>query len=335
MENEIDLKKGDWEAAIDNSLTLVRKSDDLQQFLTEIIGNGYFPKQLPPPFQTVSFSSAFKNHQEDYIKILKKVLWRKNSMESAQLYKYSYARPRQLRRIFSIPNPAHFILLSLELAASWQELYDLSNSSSFSMSKPTRHVKDSLTDEEIPIDDLNLGLETASTLAKETENNVDEKRSRSLEFSNTWDKLSEKKLACRSTAKYIAKADIARFFPTIYTHMIPWILHGKETSKNKKNDYSLLGNRLDTLIRNAQDGQTLGLPIGPDSSFLISECILSKIDNELQQRLKGCDYKIIRIVDDYEFACFNRSTAEKCISVLQEILLEYELELNTYKSEIL
>ncbi len=54
----------------------------------------------------------------------------------------------------------------------------------------------------------------------------------------------------------LAEADIAAFFHSVYTHTIPWAIHGKVLAKQKKQDMSLYGNLLDLLVRNAQDGQT-------------------------------------------------------------------------------
>ncbi|MCE2887486.1 MAG: RNA-directed DNA polymerase [Pseudanabaena sp.] len=65
--------------------------------------------------------------------------------------------------------------------------------------------------------------------------------------------------------KYLIKTDIKNFYPSIYTHSIPWALHDKAVIRqpNKRNDYEFIGNRLDKLFQNANDGCTNGIPIGP------------------------------------------------------------------------
>jgi hypothetical protein len=88
---------------------------------------------------------------------------------------------------------------------------------------------------------------------------------------------------------------------------------------------------LDRLIRNSQDGQSVGVPIGPDTSFLVAEIILSANDAVLST--KGIK-NAFRVVDDYEFGCDSISEAESIRGTLQEILSEYELVLNPNKTAI-
>jgi hypothetical protein len=76
-------------------------------------------------------------------------------------------------------------------------------------------------------------------------------------------------------------AEIARFYPSIYTHSIPWALHGKATAKATMGHSALLGDRLDRLMRKGQDNQAVGIPIGPDTSLVVAEILLSVIDQGL------------------------------------------------------
>lgn len=89
-----------------------------------------------------------------------------------------------------------------------------------------------------------------------------------------------------------------RNFPSIYTHSIPWALHGKAVSKKSTSITALAGNLLDKCTQHTRDKQTNGLLIGPHSSNIIAEIILTKIDVELQA--KGYK-KIARHIDDYAF----------------------------------
>jgi hypothetical protein len=125
-------------------------------------------------------------------------------------------------------------------------------------------------------------------------------------------------------------ADVLRFYHSIYTHSIPWALHGKATAK-ANHSISLLGNRLDKLLRDGQDGQTLGVPVGPDTSLLIAEIILSQVDAHLSAR--GIT-NAFRIIDDYEIGVPTLAEAERAVSILQEGLTEYELALNASKTTI-
>jgi hypothetical protein len=89
---------------------------------------------------------------------------------------------------------------------------------------------------------------------------------------------------------------------------------------------------LDAQIRNAQDGQTVGIPISPDTSLVIAELLLTAIDEELASRTKAIGF---RYLDDYEFAFQSYTEAEQVLAALQGLLGEFELTLNPRKSQIL
>ena len=120
-----------------------------------------------------------------------------------------------------------------------------------------------------------------------------------------------------------------RFYPSIYTHSIPWALHGKKIAKFHR-DTSLLGNEIDKLMMNCQDGQTNGIPIGPDTSLLLAEIILTQVDLKLSRlKLKG-----LRYIDDYELVFDSETKAQQALSKLEEALLEFELHLNPSKTKV-
>ncbi|MCV5837901.1 RNA-directed DNA polymerase, partial [Escherichia coli] len=79
------------------------------------------------------------------------------------------------------------------------------------------------------------------------------------------------------------KTDISRFYHSIYTHSIAWTYHTKDISKRNRSN-SLFGNVLDKHSQDSQDGQTIGLPIGPDTSLIIAESLLSNIDLKLSEK---------------------------------------------------
>lgn len=87
--------------------------------------------------------------------------------------------------------------------------------------------------------------------------------------------------------RYLLQSDINQFYPTIYTHSVPWALHTKALSKaalksgKKKSSVVLLGDQLDTLLQRLNDGQTHGIPIGPDTSLVVAEILLAAADQAL------------------------------------------------------
>ena len=132
-------------------------------------------------------------------------------------------------------------------------------------------------------------------------------------------------------SRFVLRADIAQFFPSIYTHSIGWAFHSKAQCKANRGN-SLLGNLIDTHVRNMQDGQTSGIPIGQDISRIIAEVILGRVDEEVcrkHKKLVG-----IRCIDDYEFGFRNAGDADKVQTTLRQELEAYELNLNPLKSGI-
>lgn len=137
---------------------------------------------------------------------------------------------------------------------------------------------------------------------------------------------------------HIVRADIKNFYPSIYTHSIAWALHKKTYIRKPGNihNYNHLGNRLDKLFQNANDGCTNGIPIGPVVSDVISEIIASGVDRLLTKKLnsQGLVYEAVRFKDDYRILVKSESDAKAVIKSLQTALKEYNLELSDEKTTI-
>ncbi len=208
---------------------------------------------------------------------------------------FNLARTGTLRRQLSILNPIHFSLLADFAVDNWAALEKEATTSAFSLSSPV------------------------TTDAK-----------RGIGRKHKMDQRSERRAQVYAQGRFLLRADISRFYPSIYTHSIPWALHGKEYSKQHKFDPNL-GNRLDKLVQACQHGQTNGIPIGPDTSLLIAEALLCKVDAELAKlNIAG-----LRYVDDYELVFDSQAAALEGLSLFQEALLDLELHLNPAKTKVL
>ena len=135
----------------------------------------------------------------------------------------------------------------------------------------------------------------------------------------------------RMGAHFLVKTDISNCFPSIYTHSIPWALHGLDQAKRNR-EVKLPGNLLDRTTQGTRDGQTNGIIIGPHTSNVISEIILTKIDFEMNK--KGFK-QFTRHIDDYEYPAKTYKEAEDFIREIGMQMREYELVLNERKTEIL
>lgn len=142
------------------------------------------------------------------------------------------------------------------------------------------------------------------------------------------DGFPEQELIIKS--KFIVEADVAKCFPSIYSHSIPWAIVDKNIAKRNKNDKRLWYNKLDYYIRNTKDAETNGLLIGPHVSNLISEIVLTKVDKQLKTK----NYNYIRHIDDYLCFVSSYDEGEKFLIDLSDELRKYELSLNEKKSKI-
>lgn len=137
-------------------------------------------------------------------------------------------------------------------------------------------------------------------------------------------------------SRYTVRTDISRFYHSIYTHALPWALHGKSESKKdrKFESATVFGNRLDWLVRQAQDGQTVGIPVGPDFSRIISEIIGSAIDKNFRA-VHGHEIPMLRMVDDIYIGSDNLDEAQRYLSGIRDAIRSFELDINEAKTVIL
>lgn len=148
--------------------------------------------------------------------------------------------------------------------------------------------------------------------------------------------LEEERIKRLSPYRFVATTDIARFYHSVYTHSLPWAYHGKARAKSDRRVRSrqLYFNRADALIRNGQDGQTVGLPVGPDASRVLAEVIATAIDLEFMDRIDSIDYCALRHVDDVWIGTNSHADAEKVLSLYREAIREFELDINERKTHI-
>jgi hypothetical protein len=144
--------------------------------LFDLLGKGYFPKELPPPFTTSSFahalagphaappSGAFSSRP-------------KFSMPCV----HNLVRTGGLRRNLGIPNPKHFLCLAEHIIANWTNLKACANASPFSLSKP-----------------------------------VDGRPDRAISPEHDLTERTVNRAQLLSIGRFVLKADISRFFPSIY-----------------------------------------------------------------------------------------------------------------------
>lgn len=153
---------------------------------------------------------------------------------------------------------------------------------------------------------------------------------------NWWEQMEQNIIADSLNFSYVYTTDITDFYPSIYTHTISWALHGKQTSKEKRGEDELLGNKIDKFMQDMHHAQTNGIPQGSVLMDFIAEMILGYADLLLSKKLeenKITKYKIFRYRDDYKILVDNPKEGEMILKFLTEILLDLNLKLNTAKTK--
>lgn len=153
---------------------------------------------------------------------------------------------------------------------------------------------------------------------------------------NWWNNYEQKSISNGLIYKYLACTDITNCYSSIYTHIIPWALHTRDVAKQNR-DTEIIGNIIDTKLRNMNFGQTNGIPQGSVLMDFIAEIILGYADELLgaeleKQKIKN--FQILRYRDDYRIFAMDRTTVEKILKIITEVLAELNFKLNSNKTYI-
>lgn len=211
---------------------------------------------------------------------------------------FSMPKSKNTRRVMSIPNPHHQINLCKTIVDNWNELETHFAHSRYTLTSPKIGFQNRAVAPEFPFNEI-----TRQRIIKST------------------------------ASSYLLKTDISRYYSTIYTHSIPWALYDKKYAKDNRNNHDLMGNKIDFYVRNTRDQQTLGIPIGPDTSLVISEILGTKIDMLLDEKIPNA--KGFRYIDDIYMYFKDLSEAEEAKYLIHGIFAEFELEMNEEKTEII
>lgn len=263
--------------------------------LRGLLARGYFPAELPPPFTTAPFARQVTKAPATFDKLANAAC----KGHGHKLARHNLARVGMLRRVIGIPNPAPFIPLAKLIVDRWSDI--------------RRHVVQSRLSRSTPVLP-SRGRSSDRAIAR---------RFQLHEQTNYRAKT-------RAGRRYLLAADIDRFYGSLYTHCVPWAIHTKKAAKADRSD-KLWGNTLDRYLRQCQDGQTVGIPIGPDTSLVVAEIVLTAVDKTLRKSDTTAGF---RYMDDYELSFFDRPAAVGALSRLEGSLADFEFELNSNKTGI-
>ena len=151
-----------------------------------------------------------------------------------------------------------------------------------------------------------------------------------------WEKVEQESISLALKYNYIFQTDIVDCYGSIYTHSIPWALHTKEVAKKHRTDSRLIGNIIDSHLREMSNGQTNGIPQGSILMDLIAEIVLKYTDIKLSDRLKKLSdkkFRIIRYRDDYRIFVNNPETGKNIIKELSNVLAKLGMRINSEKTK--
>lgn len=276
-------------------------------FLHSALRYGYFPETgvLPDFFETDFETSSYKEVRAKRKRIKDSAKYNTiYNIKSFDLVRFTHTNGSGYR-VYSLVHPYQYWLLCKELADNLPRIIKI-------LTKYRDIVSYSIPDL------MNLEQRREDGIA-------------------SWLRMAEGDLVSESGAySHLLKADITAFYDSIYTHAISWAIHGKPVAKKKRGNFSLLGNRLDKLAQCSNDSQTNGLPIGPVTSDILSELVLSSLDETVSKKLNTLkiDYRAARYKDDYRFLTHSHGDAMKIKKILTEVLQEYGMNINQGKTTI-
>lgn len=286
-----------------------------QNFVHQIVMHGFFAEQIPACFSSTQLATKIKlilpKIDCTYSQTKKS---KKNTTTPVDLSTY---KNDISRRILSVPNPEAFLRLVKLISENWATLKKMAFSeNSLSPITYIRSYRGDFSIEEINSENIREAHKVKSDFIEGIKDCI----SNSLGF------------------QYRLQVDIANCYNSIYTHSVAWAICGKEQAKTYmrlkspitlKNSYEL-ADSLDAFIRFQKNNETNGIVVGPFTSRIFSEIILSAIDKQLRD--KGFIFR--RYVDDYKFYFRSEFQAEDGVQKIEKILNQYNLNLNLSKTKI-
>lgn len=275
---------------------------------------GYFAEQFPDCFSSKSFS---ENVDEllNFVPCSRKQAKSSNKCSTSpatlSMYKNDVSR-----RVLSVPNPEAFLRLTNFMQQHWNQI------TYFSKSKHSLSPITSIRNyPENPEEFLNCESVREALHAKS-------------DFVNGIRQCIRASIGY----KYRLNIDISNFYNSIYTHSITWAVCGKKDAKcyfRSKEPPELkelyeFADSMDCFTRFLKNNETNGIVVGPYTSRIISELILTRIDKNLSE--KGFIFK--RYVDDYKMYFRSEEQARESLPIIEKILNEYSLALNTSKTSV-
>lgn len=150
---------------------------------------------------------------------------------------------------------------------------------------------------------------------------------------NWWQSVEQSSLIYSLEYSHILHTDVTDCYGSLYTHSIPWALHGRENAKINKRKKSLLGNKIDSHIQASRYGQTNGISQGSVLMDFIAEIVLGYVDQLISDELAASqDFRILRYRDDYRIFANSDYQAETVLKIISDKLRIVGMKLGVSKT---
>lgn len=160
---------------------------------------------------------------------------------------------------------------------------------------------------------------------------------RSTAIRNWWANFESETIRIAPQYAFFGTTDLVDCYGSIYTHSIPWAIHGKTVSKKAKKDKYLIGNVIDKNIAEMQWGETSGIPQGSNLMDFVAELVLGYLDEliseNIKQKLKITNYRILRYRDDYRVLAQTSHDVEAIMQIIASNAAELGFTLNDSKTK--
>lgn len=270
------------------------------KILSSLIQTAYLPAEVPPTVTARHFAEFSRKHY--------KALKSFKPDTHTQFEKFSVPRENGARRDLALVHPAAQLGVSVLLAENYEEIHDL------------------ISNTRISLYDVRADMDNYKAFKGVVFRELD---------------LDKKRSDIARQKPFVLKADISKFFYTMYTHSIPWSVVGKEKIKERIFKKSKKTNRarhwteqIDRALQLCQSSETFGIPVGPDTSRIIAEILLSGVhkDEELTQAIG--DAPGFRVVDDFFLGFDNEEKCQVALNALRNALAKFNMRLNDEKTWI-
>ncbi len=262
--------------------------------LQRLVASGHFPSELPPPFSTRQLSQ----HADDLVRH-----WNEHELRRfiTRPEIVSVPRARRVRRQVSIVNPISQLHLSDLIARNWTEIRARLNRSEIGEFEPLIQVE------------------------------RDRRAIAGIDFG----RVHRRKIAILARYGRYVQTDIVRFFPSLPTHTIAWGLLGRAWVQNSDNEREFRdseASRIVAAVRSGQGGDETGIPIGPDTSRILSELVATELEDVLRGHLPDLATRGVRYVDDVIVGINEDESPDAVVATLSSALYEFDLQLNDEKT---